>query len=53
MLTVLNYLAAKNGNQIIIATHSQVMLENAIDNNLVQEGGSFRTTPTPTAKAVV
>ncbi|HID99799.1 MAG TPA: AAA family ATPase [Thiotrichaceae bacterium] len=35
MLTVLNYLAEKKGNQIIIATHSQVMLENAIDNNLV------------------
>ncbi|RKZ59419.1 MAG: AAA family ATPase [Candidatus Parabeggiatoa sp. nov. 3] len=35
MFTVLNHLAEKKGNQIIIATHSEVILENAIDNNLV------------------
>ena len=35
MFTVLNHLAEKNGNQIIIATHSEVILENAIDSNLV------------------
>jgi len=35
ILTVLNYLADKNDNQIIMATHSSVILENAIDSNLV------------------
>jgi energy-coupling factor transporter ATP-binding protein EcfA2 len=35
LFTVLTQLAEKNGNQIIIATHSEVILDNAIDNNLV------------------
>ncbi|MCK5521974.1 MAG: AAA family ATPase [Thiomargarita sp.] len=35
MFIVLNHLAEKNNNQIIIATHSEVILENAIDSNLI------------------
>ena len=54
IFTVLNYLAEKNGNQIIMATHSEVILENAIDSNLVMllDGGArnlAKTTPIKSA----
>lgn len=35
VFSVLKYLAEENGNQIIIATHSEVILNEASDNNLV------------------
>ena len=35
IFSVLKYLAEQNGNQIIIATHSEVILNEASDNNLV------------------
>ena len=35
VFSVLKHLSEKNGNQIIIATHSEVILQEASDNNLV------------------
>ncbi len=35
IFTLLNHIAQKHDNQIIIATHSEVILENAIESNLV------------------
>jgi energy-coupling factor transporter ATP-binding protein EcfA2 len=35
VFSILKYLAEENGNQIIIATHSEVILTEAADNNLI------------------